>query len=226
MKAMESKMKVVAVIPMKLNNSRLAQKNTKSFTNGKPLCSYILETIKKVKSVDEIYVYCSNSEIKNYMPEGIKYLSRPESLDTDSATMNDVLNNFIVEVDADVYLLTHATAPFIKAESIENGIDAIIKKGYDSAFSAKKLQEFMWYENKPINYNPENIPRTQDLSPYYVETCGFYAFKKELITKYNRRIGANPYMVEVSEIESVDINVMSDFIIADAIYNHIIKEGV
>ena len=30
--------KVTAVVPMKLNNRRLPQKNTKSFTNGKPLC--------------------------------------------------------------------------------------------------------------------------------------------------------------------------------------------
>lgn len=31
-------------VPMKLNNQRLPQKNTKSFTNGKPLCHYILAT--------------------------------------------------------------------------------------------------------------------------------------------------------------------------------------
>ena len=37
-------MKTVAVVPMKLNNRRLPQKNTKPFTNGKPLCWYILST--------------------------------------------------------------------------------------------------------------------------------------------------------------------------------------
>ena len=36
----EIKMKTVAIVPMKLNNRRLPQKNTKSFTNGKPLCHY------------------------------------------------------------------------------------------------------------------------------------------------------------------------------------------
>ena len=28
-------MKIVAIVPMKLNNTRLPQKNTKAFTNGK-----------------------------------------------------------------------------------------------------------------------------------------------------------------------------------------------
>lgn len=42
-------MKIVAIVPMKLNNTRLPQKNTKSFTNGKPLCYYILNTLLKIK---------------------------------------------------------------------------------------------------------------------------------------------------------------------------------
>lgn len=34
-------MKTVVIVPMKLNNRRLPQKHTKSFTNGKPLCYYL-----------------------------------------------------------------------------------------------------------------------------------------------------------------------------------------
>ena len=41
-------MKVAAVVPMKLNNRRLPQKNTKPFTNGRPLCWYILSTLLEV----------------------------------------------------------------------------------------------------------------------------------------------------------------------------------
>jgi len=53
-------MKTVAIVPMKLNNRRLPQKNTKAFTNGKPLCHYILSTLLTVDGIDEVYVYCSN----------------------------------------------------------------------------------------------------------------------------------------------------------------------
>ena len=74
-------MKIVAVVPMKLNNRRLPQKNTKAFTNGKPLCYYILSTLLKIKSIDEIYVYCSNPDIKEFIPEGVRYLKRSSSLD-------------------------------------------------------------------------------------------------------------------------------------------------
>lgn len=213
-------MKTIAVVPMKLNNRRLPQKNTKCFTNGKPLCYYILSTLLDVEGIDEVYVYCSNPDIKEFIPEGVKYLKRSESLDQDTTKMNEVLQCFASDVDADVYVMTHTTAPFISADSIKKGLDAVKSGEYDSSFAAKKLQDFLWKDGKPFNYELNNIPRTQDLDPLYEETSGFYIYKREVMTDLNRRIGEKPYIVEVGEIESVDIDEPEDFEIADAIFNY------
>ena len=199
-------MKIVAVVPMKLNNTRLPQKNTKEFTNGKPLCYYILSTLLKIDSIDDVYVYCSNPDIQNYIPAGVKFLKRSEELDKDTTKMNEVLSAFSNEVDADVYLMTHTTAPFISLESISAGLKAVTDLGYDSAFAAKKLQDFLWQGGKPFNYDLNNIPRTQDLDPLYEETSGFYIYNSEVIKQMGRRIGERPYIVEVGEIESIDID--------------------
>ncbi|MGN0701528.1 MAG: cytidylyltransferase domain-containing protein [Oscillospiraceae bacterium] len=216
-------MKVAAFVPMKLNNERLKNKNVLPFENGEPLCTYILRTLTKVADIDEAYVYCSNPAIKDYIPEGIKYLPRSESLDTSSTKINEVLRAFAEDVEADVYVLTHATAPFISAESIERGIDAVVNKGFDSAHAVKRVQEFLWKDGKPFNYQPDNIPRTQDLEPIFAETCGLYIYKRELIMNSGRRIGNNPYLIEVSEIESTDIDEQEDFQIANAIFNNILR---
>lgn len=216
-------MKTVAIVPMKLNNRRLPQKNTKSFTNGKPLCYYILKTLLTVDGIDEVYVYCSNPDITEFIPEGVKYIKRSASLDQDTTKMNEVLQSFAEDVNADIYVMTHTTAPFISRESIEKGLRAVLSGDYDSAFAAKKLQDFLWKDGAPFNYELDNIPRTQDLPALYEETSGFYIYKRDVMTKLNRRIGEKPYIVEVGEIESVDIDEAEDFMIADAIYNHIIK---
>ena len=216
-------MKVVAVVPMKLNNSRLPNKNTKSFTNGRPLCSYILETLlflKKNGEIDGVYVYCSNPEINRYLPDGITFMQRSETLDQDTTSMSEVLKAFAQEVDSDIYVMSHTTAPFIKAESIIEGLGKVKKGEYDSAFAVKRLQDFLWSDGSPINYNLENIPRTQDLPLLHQETSGFYIYTRDVISKKGRRIGDRSYQVEVSEIESVDIDEADDFIIADAIYNY------
>ena len=107
-------MKIVAVVPMKLNNRRLPQKNTKSFTNGKPLCNYILSTLLEIEEIDEVYVYCSNPDIRDFIPDGVTYLSRSSELDQDTTKMNEVLKCFAKDVPADIYVMTHTTAPFIK----------------------------------------------------------------------------------------------------------------
>lgn len=214
-------MKTVAIVPMKLNNRRLPQKNTKCFTNGKPLCWYILSTLLIVEEIDEVYVYCSNPDIKEFIPNGVKFLRRSESLDQDTTKMNEVLSSFAEDIPADVYVMTHTTAPFISKESIDKGLNAVLSGKYDSSFAAKKLQDFLWKDGKPFNYELNNIPRTQDLPPLFEETSGFYIFKSDVMTKLNRRIGNKPYIVEVSEIESVDIDEPEDFMIADAIFNHL-----
>lgn len=212
-------MKTVAVVPMKLNNRRLPQKNIKAFTNGEPLCRYILSTLLKVEGIDEVYVYCSDPVITDYIPEGVKYLKRSASLDLDTTKMNEVLECFARDVPADVYVMTHTTAPFISAESISKGLRAVMSGDHDSSFAVKKLQDFLWKDGKPFNYQLDNIPRTQDLPPLYEETSGFYIYRSEIITDMHRRIGNTPYLVEVGEIEAIDIDEPEDFEIADAVYN-------
>lgn len=219
-------MKIVAIVPMKLNNRRLPQKNTKRFTNGKPLCSYILSTILEIDKIDEVYVYCSNPEIKEFIPNKVKFLQRSESLDKDTTSMTEVLTCFTKEVPADIYVMTHTTAPFISKESIQKGLESVVSGKYDSSFAAKKLQDFLWMEGKPFNYTLDNIPRTQDLQPIYEETSGFYIYTHDVMTELHRRIGENPFIVEIGEIESIDIDEAEDFIIADAVYNHIFKKDV
>lgn len=217
-------MKTIAIVPMKLNNRRLPQKNTKNFTNGKPLCYYILSTLLKVEKIDEVYVYCSNPDIQKYIPEAVHFLKRSEKFDQDTTKMNEVLQAFAKEVPADIYVMTHTTAPFITVESIKKGLNAVAFGEYDSAFAAKKLQDFLWKDGIPFNYELNNIPRTQDLPALYEETSGFYIYRSNVITELNRRIGNKPFIVEVGEIESVDIDEAEDFMIADAIFNHIIRK--
>ena len=210
-------MKIVALVPMKLNSERVKNKNIREFDNGKPLCSYILETLKNVNNIDDIYVYCSDERIKEFIPEGIIYLKRSTELDQSTTKINEVLKSFANDVEADYYVLTHATAPFITKETIEKGVDIIKKGEYDSVFTVTKLQDFLWKDNKPLNYSLDAIPRTQDLEPLYEETSGLYIYSRELILNESRRIGHNPYLLEVSKIEALDIDTEDDFFISNAV---------
>jgi len=215
--------KVVALVPIKLNNVRLPGKNIKCFDNGQPLCHYILSTLLRIDIIDEVYVYCSNEDIKRFIPKGVIYKKRGEHLDRNTTKINEVIKAFANDVDADIYVMTHVTSPFVKGESIQKGIEAVAGD-YDSAFAVRNVSTFMWKDGKPLNYDLDNIPRTQDLPPIYAETSGFYIFRPEVIHKLNRRIGNNPFMVEVNQIESVDVDEPDDYRIANAIFNNILRD--
>lgn len=206
-------MKVVAFVPIKLNSQRLPHKNILPIA-GHPLCWHLCNTLLKVNNIDEVYVYCSDERVSDYIPEGVILKKRDKKLDGDLVKGFDIYRSFISEVDADVYVLAHTTSPFIRQESIDNALKHIVSGSNDSAFSAEKIQTFAWYKDKPINYDLNDVPRTQDLEPIWVETSAFFMFKKEIFTDYNRRIGFNPYIQEVSGIEAIDIDEKKDYDLA------------
>lgn len=126
------------------------------------------------------------------------------------------------QIEADVYLVCHCTSPFVKAERISECIGKVCKEGYDSAFTAEKIQRLMWYNGEPLNFDAANVPRTQELPAYFNEVSAAYVFKKETFLSLHRRIGLKPYICEVSGIECIDIDYPEDFEIANAIYMHLI----
>jgi len=206
-------MKTVAFVPIKLNSQRLPHKNILPIA-GHPLCWHMVNLLLQVKGIDEVYVYCSDEDVTNYIPERAIFKKREKWLDGDLVKGFDIYRSFINEVDADVYVLAHTTSPFIKVSSIENALSHILSGENDSAFSAERIQTFAWYKEQPINYDINDVPRTQDIEPIWVETSAFFMFKKDIFTVHNRSIGYYPFIQEVSGIEAMDIDEKKDYDLA------------
>ena len=214
-------MSTVAFVPIKFNSTRLKDKNILPFGmtgHERPLLEYIFDILLKVRNLDGIYCYCSDESVKQYLPEGVSYLKRDSYLDGHKVSSNDLLYYFANDVEADNYVLTHATNPLIKPETIEAIVDAVVNKGYDSSMTVQRIQDLMWIEGKP-NFDPSNAPLTQDIKPVLKETYGAICLKRNLIIKERRRAGYNPCFVEVSDFEAVDINTEEDFEFASEVYS-------
>ena len=211
-------MKVVAFVPIRLNSKRVVGKNLKML-GDKPLLQYILETLVTVPQIDEVYVYCSSEDVIPYLPQGVKFLKRSTTLDSDETLGKEIYEAFVKEVDADVYMLAHTTSPFIKGTTIANAITEVTEGGHDSSFSAQKIQTFTWFKGAPLNYDLKKIPQTQKIEPVYVETSAFYIFRKELWTVEHQRVGFNPFMAIIDPIEGIDIDYPEDFEFAEKVIN-------
>lgn len=207
-------MKITAIMPIKLNNERLPGKNTK-LLKGKPLLQHELLNLQKTGLLNSIHVFCSSEAVIPFLPEDIVFVKRPEYLDLPTSNFSQIFEVFQKEFDADIYVYAHATAPYITETTMAECIRAVISGEYDSAFCAVKIQDYLWQNGEPLNFDATNVPRSQDLEPVYRETSGIYVFTKEVFEKYHRRIGIRPFVKEVSLKEAVDINNPEDFLIAE-----------
>lgn len=209
-------MRRVAFVPIRLNSQRVEGKNLREL-GGRPLMAYLLESLVAARNIDKVYVYCSNPAIVEYLPEGVEWLQRDERLDQNTTLGEEIYDAFTREVEADIYILAHATSPFIRTATIEQAVRSVESGEYDSAFSAERVQTFAWWQGQPLNYSLQHVPRTQDLEPLYVETSAFFVFRAEVWREQHRRIGQRPYMAVTDRIESMDIDDPDDFLLAEAI---------
>lgn len=215
-------MRIVAFATIKLNSQRVPHKNLQ-MVGSRPLCWHIVNTALGVKAIDSVYVYCSDEKVIDALPEGAKFLKRDKRLDGDKIRAKETYNAFLKDVEADLYIALCTTSPFMRAGTLANALDHVLHRGYDSSFSARRMQTFAWHDGCPLNYDPADVPRTQDIKPVFVETSAFFIFSRELWKKHGRRIGFNPYIQEVDEIEGIDIDEPEDLEFARIIAEKVLK---
>lgn len=224
-------MKVIAVIPIKHHSSRVPHKNYR-LLNGKPLYSYIIQTLTDCPSIDQIIVDTDSLVIieglVNLFPDVIIY-ERPDHLKGDNVSTNLLLHNVVstLELDGDLYLHTHTTNPLVTINTIEACIDAYAQSNdHDSLFTVNKWHKrFYQADGTPLNHDPNNLIPTQDLVPWYEESSTLYIVPKETLSTYKRRIGIKPLLYPISQLESMDIDWEEDFETVEALMRHKKENG-
>ncbi len=203
--------KTVVIVPIKSRSKRVKNKNFK-LVNKKPLYTYLLSKLKKC-NFDEIYVDSDSLEIQNYCKKNnFKFIKRLPQLARDNANGNDLLNYHAKIIDADIYFQLFITSPLIKISTINKCIEILKKtKKNDSILTITKIFSWFWYKNKPVNYKPQILPRSQDAKPLILETTALYGIKKSALKKKKCRIGSRPYFFEVDDEEAIDLDNYKDF---------------
>jgi len=208
----------IAFIPIKSVSERIPGKNFKQFC-GHPLYKYIITSAVDSEAFDEIYVDTDSNEIKEFAVKmGAKIIDRPAYMTADVVNGNDLLiydNQLIGKGD---YLFQlFATAPLLMAETIKKCVNTLKSTSkYDSVFTATEENGWFWFNELPINYRPDILPRSQDAKHVIKESTGLYGITKESLLKYKCRIGARPKYILISPMEALDIDTDFDFDFAQA----------
>jgi CMP-N-acetylneuraminic acid synthetase len=226
--------KIVALLPMKANSSRVKGKNFREFC-GKPLFRWILDSLLAVEEIDEIII---NTDARNILAENglvdtdrIRIRDRKSEICGDDVSMNLVLADDVANVEADMYLMTHTTNPLLSPLTISKAIKEFAagraQRDIDSLFTVNKIQtRFYRQDCSPINHDPDNLIPTQNLEPWYEENSNLYIFTRDSFAKTQARIGKQPMMMETPAMESSDIDTPDDWDRAIVTTHYFIQKGL
>lgn len=213
-------MKLKALIAVRSGSERVVNKNLRPFA-GSNLLEIKIKQLLYIKEFDGIIVNSNDDrmlEIADHL--GAETVKRDPIFATSSVSMSDVYKNMAENFNGDIVAYCNVTNPMVESESYANAIRTFKELGdkFDSLNSANLVKEFMFLDNKPINYDLENQPRSQDLPDIYALNFAISIITKENMIKYKNVIGRTPYMYGLSEAESIDIDTEFDFEIAEFFY--------
>ena len=226
--------RIVALLPMKANSSRVPGKNFRNFC-GKPLFRWVLDSLLKVKEIDAVIINTDARDIllSNGLVESERVIirQRPAEICGDNVSMNLVIADDVKNVKADIYLMTHTTNPLVSFETITLALEKFNahreQEKADSLFTVNKIQtRFYRGDATAINHDPENLIPTQNLEPWYEENSNLYLFTSESFAKTGARIGLNPVMHVTPLRESIDIDTPEDWDMGIITTQHLLDAGL
>ncbi len=230
-------MNVLGVITARGGSKRIPNKNLYPL-GGIPLICHCLRTAKSCALIDRLVVSTESESIAEVVKrEGIEVIKRPHELALDNTPTLPVIKHAIEEMDkagfhADIILTIQPTYPFITIENFEKAIRAmkenrdvdsvttVVKASFKyHPFNARKINpdgtiSFMFAEEK------KKCPNSQSAPPVYF-FGNLYVSRRETIFEKGSLYGDRSYPIEVSPIESFDIDDMEDMRMAELIYSRI-----
>jgi len=209
---------ITAVVAVRKGSQRVPNKNIKPFGDSN-LLQMKLDTLKQVKNIDEIVV---NSDCDKMLEIGkmndVKTHKRDDYFASSKAT-NSEFHGHIAEVTkTDSIFLAPVCSPFVSVESHEKSVDYYLNNSFDSVTSVTEVKNHLWLNGKPLNYDLDNVPNSQDLPDVVKLNYGISIVDREIMRTKNRIVGNNPGFYKLDEIESIDVDTPFDWIVAETIY--------
>jgi 3-deoxy-manno-octulosonate cytidylyltransferase (CMP-KDO synthetase) len=184
-------MKVIAVIPARLDSTRLARKMLREIA-GVPLLAWVYLGVQRCSSLDQVIVATDSDEIMCFC-EQQGFVARMTSAAHRSGT--ERVHEISTAVAADVYLNIQGDEPLTRPEHIESLI-AVMRGGVevgtlktpaaeidvDNPNAVKVVTDTA---GRALYFSRATIPHDRDgVRPRYYKHLGFYGYRKDALDKF------------------------------------------
>ena len=205
----------IAIIPARGNSQRIKNKNI-AFCNGKPLIYWTIKAAKKLKFINNICVTSDSEKILKYCSDlDIEIVRRPKKISGNIVMPDIAIQHAYLKLNQsyDYIVMLQPTSPLRSSDDIDKAIETILIEKSDSLFSSSIQTKFIWKKinknHKPINYNINKRPRSQDIC-FFAENGAIYITKSKLFLKNTNRLGGKISTYVMESDKSIDIDKIED----------------
>lgn len=224
-------MSVTAFLPCRAGSQRVPRKNTRPFAGeADGLLGVKIAQLAACDRIDKVMVSTNDPEVvaitQRLAANDPKIVidHRPDALCSSSTSTDEVVDYVPTVITSGAMLWTHVTSPFVDADEYARMIDAYraaTEAGtHDSLMAVTTLRTFLWMKDAPLNYdrNVEKWPRTQTLEPVYAVNSAAFIIDVALMASLRDRVGAKPWLHEMDERVSFDVDWEEQFHLAEKLY--------
>lgn len=209
------------IIPARIGSNRVPIKNLR-LLDDKPLISYIINTLKKTKYLNEFEINSDSELFKNIAEENkIGLYLRPKELATSKSLIDDYIYEYINSKKPAHLAVVNPTSPFISAEELDKAWLQYANSDCDTLLSCERIQTHCFKNGKAINFSINSKhPRSQDIEPIYALNFAISIWNCKSFKESFKKNGYGVYTGKLdffttSELASVDIDYPEDFRMAE-----------
>ena len=213
------KNKVIAMVPVRAGSTRVPNKNTRPFGNTN-LLQLKLKLLKQLMGLTEIVVSTDceiSADIACKLDAKVQWRNKYYA---GSNVTNDEHWLHIAETTpGDIVFFAQVCNPLLRVSSMQAALNSFLSSNiHDSLNSVSAEKKFLWKDMKPINYDINVTPKSQDLPNIVSLNFAITIIQKQSMIERKNVIGYNPSFCELDKVESIDIDDLFDFKIAELIY--------
>ena len=214
--------KIIAMVPIRAGSTRVPNKNIRKFADTS-LLELKLKVLKKVKGITQVIVSTDcqiAAEIAN--KQNVKVQWRNKYYAGSEITNDQHWLHIAQTTPGDIVFLAQVTSPLLRVRSIQNALNTFLNSDlYDSLNSVSAEKKFLWKDMKPINYDINVTPKSQDLPDIISLNFAITIIQKKVMIERKNVIGYKPSFFELDKVESLDIDDLIDFKIAELMYEEL-----
>ena len=214
---------LTAVIPARLQSSRVNEKVFQKLNNDDTLLSRKIKQLTKLLPSDRVVV---NTESELIAEHAEKYGATihwrdPYYAEGHLATFSELIEHVVEKIESTHVAWTPFVVPFYDDEqfkfAFENYYDQVIRGKYDSLVSVVPIKDYIWDHEKPLNYIADRRHTiSQDLPHWFQVTNGNYMASKSIMLENKYVLGRQVYLDVRGPKCRIDIDTLHDLKIARA----------